>query len=94
MQNEHDVGWHRTNQVLVPRPAGIFQCFANVFLCPFLQVDDLRVGNPIWELTHVPFQLSVHRPQAPDKKFCVLVGGTNLEPLSGTSGWIDDEVRK
>ena len=94
VQNRCDVDRDRTNQVLVPRLAGIFQRLANVFLGPFLQVNDLRVDDPIWELAHVSFQLSVHRPQTPAEKFHVLVRGTNPEPLIGASGWIDDEVRK
>ena len=88
------MGWYRTNQVLVPRLAGIFQRFANVFLCPFFQIDDLRVRNPVWKIAHVPFQISVHRLQASGKKFQMLVGGAKSEPLIGASSWIGDEVGK
>ena len=94
VQSRCDVGRDRIDEVLVPRLAGIFQRLTNVFFCPFLQVNDLRVGDPIWELAHVSFQHSVHRPQTPAKKFHVLIGGTNPEPLVGASGWIDEEIRK
>ena len=94
LQDGCDVGGYRANEVLVPRPAGIFQRFANVLPNLLLQIRDLPVDGPIRELAHVPFQFSVHRPQAPSKEFYVLVGGANSEPLIDASDWINDEVGK
>ena len=83
---------YRSNEVLVPRPAGIFQHLANVFLGPFLQIGDLRVDDPIWQLAHVPLQFPIHCLQAAEKEFCVIIRGIDPEPWVGVSGWIDDEV--
>ena len=78
--------------MLIPRPAGVFQRLANVFVCSLPQVNDLRINDPIRELAYVPLQFSVHRLQAAKKEFCVIIRGVDPEPWVGASGWIDDEV--
>ena len=78
--------------MLIPRPAGIFQRLANVFVGSLSQVNDLRINNPIRELAYVSLQFSVHRLEAAEKKFRVLVRWIDLEPWIGASGGINDEV--
>ena len=94
MENRYDAGRYRLNEVLVPRSAGVFQSLANVFFDPFLQVNDIRIGDSIREVAHIPFQFSIHCLEAAGKKFGVMIRGEDPEPWIGTSVRVDDEVGK
>ena len=94
VENKCDVSRYRSNEVLMPRPAGVFQRLANVFLRPFLQVNDVRIRDSIRELAHVPLQLSIHCLEAAGKKFRVMVMGEDPESWIGASVRVGDEVRK
>ena len=92
MQDFERLSWHRANKVLMPRPAGIFQGFVDMFLDPLFLVINLRVGNPIRQFAHVLLQPSVHYLEAADQKRCMLIGGADTESWSGAPSWIDNEV--
>ena len=94
MENKCDVSRYRPNEVHMPRPAGVFQRLANVFLRPFLQVNDLRIRDSIRELAHVPLQFLIHCLEAAEKKFRVMVRGEDPESWIGASIRVNDEVRK
>jgi hypothetical protein len=79
-------------EVLVPRLAGVLQRSVDVLFNPLLQVADLRVHDPIWELAHVPLQPPIHQFEATGQEFCVLIGRADTESWIDAPDWIRYEV--
>ena len=95
MQDRRDFGLPSlfcANEVSVPEPASIFQCFVDVSLDPLPQVFNLRVDNASRKPAHIPLQPSIHQFETTDQKFSVLIGRMDTESWIHASGWIDDEV--
>ena len=82
------------DEVSVPRLAGIPQGGVNVLFASLTQVAHFRVGDGIWEVTHILLQGSVHQLKAADQKFHMVAGRRDVKPLIGAPSWINDEVGK